>query len=261
MSVRDAAAGRTSASRARTMPAIVGVSAAVLVAGFVLTSGLISTMPEFRFESQFPALLPFFAWAAATGVAHLANLGRALVMPWRRAYGFASLVPYVALLAFTAALPGVAVPWWLSAVAAIAAALPFLLLAAQAGAPLHIDPIKDADDASLRGTFLVGVGLMLMAYAVSGPVVAGAVVAVLLAVALSVAGLMPHGLARASRTWRLRHWAALTWGSLVVWASVLLHGMTSFFGDTWFVFTVVVLAGAPMIAVNSAEARRGRVRA
>ena len=85
MSVRDAAAGRTSASRARTMPAIVGVSAAVLVAGFVLTSGLISTMPEFRFESQFPALLPFFAWAAATGVAHLANLGRALAMPWRRA--------------------------------------------------------------------------------------------------------------------------------------------------------------------------------
>lgn len=235
---------------------VVGVLAAVLVAAFVLTSSLISVAPEFRFESQFPALLPFFVWAAATGVGHLANLARSLFEPWRAALGLVSLVPYGALMAWSATATEWPLPWWAAVVAAASAALPFLVLALRAGTRLAIDPVKDADDASLRGTFLIGLALMLLAYAVSGPVVTGAILSVLLAVALGVASMMTHGLARASRTWRVRHWAALTWGSLVIWASVLLHGLTSFFRDPWWVFAAVVAAGLPLVLVNSGEARR-----
>lgn len=235
---------------------IVGLLAAVLTATFVLTSSLVSVLPAFEFESQFPALLPFFAWAAAMGVGHMSNLGRSVMSPWRAAYGPVSLVPYVALMMLSAAAPEWAIPWWLAPIAAACVAAPFVLLAVRAGTSLAIEPGRHADDASLRGTFGIGVALMMLAWAVSGAAVTGAVVSVLLAVALTVASMMPHGLAHASRTWRLQHWAALTWGSLVVWGSVLLRGLTSFFGDPWWGFVAVVSAGVPLIVVNSLEARR-----
>lgn len=240
-------------SRASTL---VGLMAAVLVGAFALTSALISTLPQFRFESQFPALLPFFAWAGATGVGHLSNLGRALLEPWRGAFGYVSVVPYLLLMLTSAAAPHLHLPWWLSVVAALAAMVPFLLLAARAGTRLAIDPVKDADDASLRGTFTIGIALMLLAWAVTGPTFSGAIIAVLLAVALGIASMMTHGLARASRTWRLRHWASLVLGSLVVWASVLLKGVTNVFDTVWFVLAAVLLAGVPLIVVNAMEARR-----
>jgi len=239
-------------------PALVGMLAALLVGTFVLVSTLVSILPAFRFESQFPAVLPFFAWAGAAGVGHWANLARSIQAPWRQAFGPASVVPYAALMLLAASLPGVGVPWWLAPAAAAAAAAPFVVVGLRARPTLAVTPGHAADDRSLRGTFLIGLSLMLMAYAVAGPSVAGAVVSVLLAVGLTVAGMMAHGLARASRTWSLAHWVCLAWGSLVVWGSVLLHGLTSFFQDTWFVLTAVLLAGGPLIAVNSAEARRGR---
>ena len=47
----------------RRVSSIVAAMAALLVGAFVLTSSLVATLPQFRFESQFPALLPFFVWA------------------------------------------------------------------------------------------------------------------------------------------------------------------------------------------------------
>lgn len=235
---------------------IVGFMAAVLVGAFVLTSTLISVLPTFRFESQFPALLPFFVWAGATGVGHLANLGRSLIEPWRRAGGYLSVVPYVLVMLVAAAAPHLTVPWWLALVASASAAAPFVLLGLRAGTPLGIDPVHDADAASRRGTFVIGVALMLLGYAVAGPSVSGAVLAVLLAVGLGVVSMMTHGLARASRTWRLRHWAALVLGSLVAWASVLLRGTTDVFDSPWLVLVAVLLAGGPLLVVNALESRR-----
>lgn len=243
--------------RERTLlPTIVGLLAAVLVGAFVLTSGLVATQHAFRFEGQLPALLPFFVWAAAAGVGHLANLGRTLLAPWRAAWGYVSLVPYAVLMIAVAVVPGLQLPWWTAAIAAACAAGPFIAVGLRSDPTLAVTPVRDADDTSLRGTFLTGVALMLLAYAVSGPPVTGAIMSVLLAVGLAIASMMTHGMARASRTWRMRHWLALTWGSLVIWISALLRGLTTFFDDVWFVFTVVILAGIPLIVINSAEARR-----
>lgn len=250
MSRANAGRGRSSAST------IVGLMAAVLVSAFVLTSTLVSILPAFRFESQFPTILPFFAWAGATGVGHVANLGRGLLEPWRLALGYVSVAPYVLVMLVSAAAPHLTLPWWLAVVAALAAAAPFVILAVRAGTPLAIDPIKDADPGSQRGTFLIGIALMLMGYAVAGPSVSGAVLAVLLAVGLGVVSMMTHGLARASRTWRLRHWAALALGSLAVWASVLLRGTTEVFDTAWGVLGAVLAAGVPLLVVNARESRR-----
>lgn len=258
MSLAESVRSEVPMSQARTMPAAVNVLVAVLVAAFVVTSCLISFLPEFRFQSQFPALLPFFVWVAAVGVGDLANRGRALLEPWRAAFGLVSVVPYVVLMLVSATVPALVLPWWLALVAAAAAAVPFLLLAVRTterGWPVPSEPTTDA---GLRGTFLVAVALMLVAYAVAGPAVAGAILSVLIAVALGVTSMMSHGLARAWRTWRPAHWLALAWGSLVIWASVLLHGMTSFFADTWFVFTAVVLAGVPLALVNRTQAGPAR---
>lgn len=240
-------------SRASTL---VGLMAAVAVGAFVLTSALISTLPQFRFDSQFPAVLPFFAWAGATGVGHLANLGRALFEPWRATHGYISVAPYVLLMLTSAAAPHLALPWWLAVIAAVAAMGPFLVLAARAGTKLGFDPARDADDASLRGTFVIGIALMLLVWATAGPIFSGAVIAVLLAVGLGIASMMTHGLARASRTWRLRHWASLALGSLVIWASVLVHGTTTLFDNSWFVLATMLLAGGPLLVVNAVETRR-----
>jgi len=235
---------------------IVALVAALLVGAFVLTSALVSTLPQFRFESQFPALLPFFVWAGAAGVGHLANLGRTLHDPWRAAHGYVSVVPYLLLMLTSAAAPHLRLPWWLAVVAAGAAMLPFLVRARRAGTRLSISPIRDADDASLRGTFVTGLALMVLVWAVAGPAFSGAVGAVLLAVGLGIVSMMPHGLARASRTWRLRHWASLAFGSLVAWASVLLHGLTTVFDHAGVLLGTVVLAGLPLLVVNALESRR-----
>ena len=234
---------------------LVGLMAAVLVFGFVLTSTLVAILPAFRFESQFPVLLPFFAWVGAAGAGHLANLGRSLLKPWRDAFGYASVVPYVLVMLVTAAAPHLEVPWRLGPIAAACASFPFVRLAVRARTGLMFNPARDADAATRRGTFLVGVALMLMAYAVAGPLVSGAVFAVLVAVGLGIVGMMPHGLARASRTWRLRHWAALAWASLVVWASVLLHGTTTAFRSPWAVLAAVLLAGLPLLLLDVLEGR------
>lgn len=243
--------------RERTLlPTVVGVLAAVMVFAFVLTSSLIATLHEFRFESQLPALMPFFVWGAATGAGHLANLGRALFASWRAALGIWSLVPYAALMLATAVVPGLAVPWWAALVVAALAALPFLVVGLRADPNLRTSPAVGVDDDSRRGTFLVGAALMVTAYATVGPVITASIVSVLAAVALGVASLMTHGLARASRTWRMRHWATLTWGSLVIWAGVIVKGTTHLFDPGWAQLVAVVLAGVPLVVVNMVEGRR-----
>lgn len=245
----------------RRVSSVVALMAAVLVGSFVLTSALISTLPQFRFESQFPALLPFFVWAGATGVGHLANLGRALGGPWRSAHGVLSVVPYLLLMLTSAAVPAVGLPWWLAVAVAVVAAVPFLILAVRAGTRLSISPARDADDASLRGTFAIGLSLMVLVWAVLGPAFSGAILSVLLAVGLGVASMTTHGLARASRTWRLRHWAALAFGSLVVWAGVLVKVVTPWLDTGWAVLVVGLLAGLPLSIINTIESRREPGRA
>ena len=257
MALAESTEPGVTASPQRSVPTrVVALVAALLVFVFVLTSALIVLLPAFRFESQFPALLPFLTWTAALGIARLGVVGRSLLVPWRRTLGPVSLIPYGGVLIVGAVWSALVLPWWLALVAAGCAAAPFLALAVRSGVLLPGEPAEAADDASLRGTFLIGLSLMLLAYAVSGPTVPGAILAVLIAVALGLASMMPHGLARASRTWRSPHVAALVWGSLVIWASVLLRGTTSFFHDAWMVFSVVVLAGLPLVLINSAEARR-----
>lgn len=243
--------------RERTLlPTVVGVLAAILVFAFVLTSSLITTLHQFRFESQLPALLPFFVWAAAAGVGHLANLGRALFAPWRAALGPVSLVPYGALMLVTAVVPGLELPWWASVIAAVAAALPLLAVGLKADPNLRTSPVVGADDESRRGTFLVGAALMVAAYSVSGPIITASIIAVLTTVALGVTSLMAHGLARASHTWRMRHWLALTWGSLVIWGCIIVKGTSDWLDPWWGQFLAVVLAGLPLVLVNMVESRR-----
>lgn len=236
--------------RAPRGSALVGFLAAVVVAGFVLTSSLVALMPQFQFESQFPALLPFLLWAAAIGVGHVAPLARSVLAPWRGAFGYLSLVPYGVLMLTTAAAPHLDLPWWSAAAAAGSASLPFLLMAVRPSTRLAVEPLAEADETSVRGTFFISLAVMLMAYSVAGDWVTGAVLSVLLAVALGVVSMMTNGLAHASRTWRLRHWVALTWGTLVIWACVLVQGLTHWFSNSWLVFLAVVIAGVPLVLAN-----------
>lgn len=238
------------------MPAVVGLIAAMLVFSFVATSSLIAILPEFEYASQLPALLPFFLWAAAAGVGHMSNLGRGLASPWRASLGIWSFLPYAVLMVVTAAVPELTAPWWVALVVAGVAALPLMLVAARSPASLHLDPAGAPSEQSRRGTFLIAIAELLMTYAVTQNVVIMATMGVLLAVALAVASLMPHGLAHASRTWGLAHWISLGWGSVIVWASALLTGTTSFFTDPWFVLTAVVIAPMPLLILNGMDARR-----
>lgn len=233
-----------------------GFIGALLVGCFVATSSLIAILPEFQYVSQLPALLPFFLWAAAAGVGHLSNLGRGLVKPWRAALGIWSFVPYAVLIVVMAAAPDVAVPWWVALAVAGLAALPLLVVAVRSPESLRLDPASVPSERSRRGTFLVAIAALLMAYAVTQNVVMMATIGVLLAVALAVASLMPNGLAEASRTWGMAHWGALVWSSLVIWASALLSGTTSFFHDPWFVLTAVIAAPLPLLILNGMDARQ-----
>lgn len=246
---------RESVSESRAAPRILGGTAAACTFAFVLTSSLVAVLPAFEFESQFPALLPFFLWAAAAGLGHLANLGRRLLDPWRAALGLASLVPYGALMLLTTALPRLDLPWWLALVTATAAALPPALVGLRTPDVLRTTARPRVTSASLRGTFLVGLALMFMVWGVGGPPIVSMVAAVLLACALTVAGLSPHGLAHASTAWGIRNWLALAWGSVVVWLAVPLSTQTRFFVDPWYLGSAMLLAGLPLILANRADAQ------
>ncbi|MFV0450727.1 MAG: hypothetical protein ACK5LS_00550, partial [Propioniciclava sp.] len=134
----------------------------------------------------------------------------------------------------------------------------FLVVAARAHDSLTLQPSEPPTEQTRRGNFLIAVATLLMAYAVTQGEVMMAAMGVLLAVALVVGSLLPHGIAHASRTWGLRHWVALAWGSAVIWASALLNGMTSFFTDVWFVLTVVIVAPGPLLVINGIDSRRTR---
>ena len=236
----------------------VGLVGAALAFAFVLTSGLVAVLPAFRFESQFPALLPVFLWLAAAGVGHLANAGRHALGPWRAAGGLVGAAPYFVLLGVTSVAPDLAVPWWTAAVAAAAAALPFVLASFRGRPGPELVAERQVTDLSLRGTFLVGLAAMLMVWSVGGPPIVRTIVGVLLALALVVVGLLPHGLASATRSWSMRHWIALAWALCAVWVSVLLAVTTAFFGDAWYLAVTMVLAGLPLLLVNRADAQAGR---
>lgn len=237
------------------LPRALGLLAAAGAFGFVLASSFVAILPAFRFESQFPALLPFFLWAAAAGAGHLATFGRLLLDPWRAAFGLVSVAPWLLVLALPMVAPHVSVPWWAAPVAATAAALPFLVAALRQAEGVELTEARRVTDQTLRGTFLIAVATMLLVWCVGGPPVVRTVMGVLLALSLGVAALLPHGLAHATRSWGVRHWAALTWGSVVGWVSVPLSVTTGFFGDPWYLASTMVLAGLPLVLVNRADAQ------
>lgn len=245
-------------AHAGTIPVLVHLTAGLLAAGFATTSALVAVLPAFAFESQFPVLMPFFAWAAAAGVGDLTTMGRGMLEEWRSRLGVASVVPYAGLLLVTAAVPDLPVPSWLAAATGVLAGIPFVVCALHARGARRATPRVLPDEAAARGTFLIGVALMLMAYAVAGPSMTGSIIAVLLAVGLALASLLPRGLAHAWGTWRLRHWVALAGGTLVIWASELASAVTTLFSSVWLVFAVVVAAGLPLVLLNAAEQRAAR---
>lgn len=244
---------QVSATRVRTRPPLV-----VAAGGLVLTSSLLAVLPEFRFESQLPAFLPVFAWAAAAGIGPLLTSARAFLPQLRAVGGLIFLAPYAVLLLLAAALPELSLPWWIAPAAAGSAAVPFAVLALRRTRPGIHEP-RDPDAASRRGTFLISVALMVLTYAATGPAIIAPVFGGLAAAALAASALHPHGVADASRTWRTAHWWALVWGSLVVWAGVLARGLTGIFADIWMVALAMLVAGAPLIALNSWEKRRARL--
>ena len=225
------------------------------VAGFALASSLVAVLPAFRFESQFPAILPLLTWAAAAGVGPLLQGARRLVEPWRATHGLIFVAPYVVLLMLSIVLPEWAVPWWVAVAVAATATVPFAVLTLRRPELFEYEVPRSPDVGSRRGTFLIALALMLLSYAVAGPPVIGPLVGGLTAAGLVVGALLPTGLARAAHTWPAGHWAALLWGSAVVWSSSVLHGQTSFFADPWFVATGMVFAGVPLVVVNSLENR------
>lgn len=237
------------------LPKLIGFTSAVLVASFVLVSSLIALSPEFAFESQFPALLPFTVWAAAPGVAFLAAHVRALTEPWRRSLGYASVVPYAGLMLATAVLPDARLPWWLSIVASASAAVPFVV-ASFRRAPRQRRVERPITAQSNTGTFLIGLALMLMTYGLGGPELPGAIIQVLLAVALLLGSLTRAGVAHAGTAWRLRHWIALALGSVVAWAAVVVRAHTAWFDQPGWLLAAVLAAGVPLMLVNGLDVRR-----
>ncbi|QIK71398.1 hypothetical protein G7070_02715 [Propioniciclava coleopterorum] len=246
-------------------------SAATLAAGltgavaccFILTSALVAILPQFRFESQVPAVLPLFAWAGALGVDGVAaHLGR-IKRPWRESYGVFSVLPFLGLHLVALAVPDLPIPAWVAVLVAACVAVPFVLVARRDDAGL-VPPAPEASDArSRRGTALVGVALALLAYAASGPLITAATAGVLTAVALGVAALRTGGLARAGRAWDARQWAAAAWGSLVVWVCVILHGTTPWLISLWADLLAMLLAAVPLIlasGVRPPAALRARLR-
>lgn len=248
--------GAAVAPSPRGVPAAVGLLGAGLAFVAVMSSSFVAILPAFRFESQVPAVLPLLLWVAAAGLGHLATLGRLLLAPWRAAFGVASLVPWALILAVPMVAPHVTIPWWSAPVAGGAAALPFAVAALRPGVSgLGLVEPRCVSGTSLRGTFLVGVATMAMLWSVGGPPIVSTIAGVLLGLVLGLAGLAPHGLAHATRAWSLRHWAALVWGSAIVWLSIPLSATTRFFDDPWYLAASMVVAGLPLILVNRADAQ------
>lgn len=242
--------------QATGLPSRVGLVGAVLAFAFVLSSTFVAILPAFRFESQFPAILPFFLWIAAAGLGHVARFGRLLLDRWRASFGLVSLVPYGLVLVTTSVAPELALPWWVAPVAALIAAVPFILAALRDGSGAELVAAPRVTDESLRGTFLTGCATMAVVWSIGGPPIVGTIVGVLLALVLGVGGLLPHGIASATRAWGLRHWAALAWGSAVAWVAVPLSATTQFFSDAWYLASTMVIAGLPLVLVNRADAQR-----
>ncbi len=235
-------------------PPLLALVAAAAVGIGVLSSGYVAILPAFRFTAQVPAILPVLLWPAACGIGSVAAGARQAFAPWRASFGPVSLLPWAVLLALPSVAPDLAIPMWAPVVAGAAAAAPFVVLAARGTLPWSVAGRRRVDDASLRGTFLVAVAIMVMVWSVGGPPIAGTIAGVLLAVALVVAGLLPGGLAQAARAWGMRHWLALAWASVVVWLAVPVSATTAFFRDPWYLVSSMVLAALPLILVNRTDA-------
>ena len=229
--------------------AVAAALAGAVVCGFVLTSALVAVLPQFRFESQFWAALPLFAWAGALGVDGVATLARRLAGPWRAAFGLVGAAPYVVLLLVRAVAPDLPISGWFAPLVAGCAAAPFAVMAIRGVAPVEVTQTA-ATDRTRRATAVLGGAFALLALAASGPLITAALSGVLTACALGVAALRPGGLTDAGRAWGPRQWAATVWGSVVVWACVILHGTTPWLISLGADLLAMALAGGPLLAVS-----------
>lgn len=238
-------------------PPDASVLTGAVVFGFVLTSSWVAVLPQFRFESQFPALMPLFAWAGALGVDGVSSLARRLLRPWKAAYGLLGALPYVTLLVVGAVARDLIFPWWVALPIAACAAAPFAVMARRGVGPMDTQETS-AEQPTHRATALLGVSFALLALAASGPIITGAVTGVLTTCALAIAALRTGGLTDGGRSWGPLPWAATVWGSIVVWACVILHGTTPWLISPWADLLAMVLAGGPLIAVSGVSMPRLR---
>lgn len=236
-----------------------GLLGALLVGGSVFVSSMIALLPEFRYESQFGAILPFFLWAAGPGISEVTLRVRNVVGPWRANLGPASLVPYVALLvtvAVTRGPRGPVLPWWWALATGIAAALPFLVAVLRKSEPRPPREPVEVTAAGQRGTFLLAAASMALTWSMSGPRFTGALMQVLLAAALAVAALRANGLADAVRSWGRSHWISLAFASILMWSGYLLWMTTDWLEPVWVRIVLVLMAGLPLTIVNQIQGRR-----
>lgn len=242
----------------RGLTLLVGLTGALLAGGAVFVSSLIALLPQFRFESQFAAVVPFFAWAAAPGVTAVSNRLRDVVGPWRANLGLFSLLPYAVLLVTVAATRGprwTGLPWWWAAIAGSAAALPFVAAGLRRAPRRPRSPRVVTRDAQ-RGTFLLAAALMVLTWSMVGSHFVGTLLQVVVTAALALASLKPHGLAGAGSSWRLGHWASLLWASILMWAGYLVWPHSDLLAPVGMRIALVLLAGLPLVVVNRLDARR-----
>lgn len=231
------------------LPWLTAVTAAMLVGGFVFTSSMIAVLPNFKFESQFPAATPLFVWLAAPGAAAVGQASGRVFVAWRRALGWAWLVPYGVLMIAMAAAPNLELPWWVSIITTVFAVVPFFIAGGRRNAPAPVVVERARVDAQ-RGTLIVGIALMVLQWGVAGPTLSGDIIEVITAVALALAAFRPGGLAKAAASWRLRHWVALTVSSLILWASALVRATTAFFDNPAALWGSILVAGVPLALLS-----------
>ncbi len=226
----------------------------------MFVSSSIALLPEFRYESQFGAMLPFFLWAAGPGISEVTQRVRRVVGPWRANLGLASLVPYIALLATVAVTRGPrgpVLPWWWALITGLAAALPFLVATVRDSEPRPPREPAEVTPVGQRGTFLLAAASMALTWSMSGPRFTGALLQVVLAAALAVAALRTNGLADAASSWGPSHWVSLAFASVLMWSGYLLWMTTDWLEPVWVRIVLVLLAGLPLTVVNHMQGRRG----
>nr|NLI51324.1 hypothetical protein [Propionibacterium sp.] len=231
-----------------TLPRTAALTVGGLAFGGATAALAVTGLAELASVAVFPLLLPVLLAAAVVGVARLESWAPLAWQEWRGPLGYASVAPWAVLQFAVAAVPELALPWWLPPAAGLLVAAPFLWSAV---GPARLRPrLRPRPDAhGRRGAVLAGVALSVLTLSVArpGPGVFGVAA---LTVLFAVAALAPRGLADAGATWSGKHWAALTWGAWVAWAAGPLAAGVPAFAHPAGLAGLVLAAGAPLLVVG-----------